>query len=166
MGARVLALRPRCRWEMSRTAHCAQRTCARGCHPLCNPVSRPCQGWRKDGAQVALISRFSGVVLAGLLRDSLWATMQTASRTRNRFPLVPQRLAQARASAALTQEELAFEVGAGRRTVQHWEAGEASPCPRLARALAARLDVSVSWLCGLSQLTEVSDASQYDARLS
>jgi transcriptional regulator with XRE-family HTH domain len=60
-----------------------------------------------------------------------------------------ERLARARKSAGLTQEDLAHLVGVDRSTVGRWEAGETEPKPWLRRKLARHLDITPTHLDGL-----------------
>jgi ribosome-binding protein aMBF1 (putative translation factor) len=91
--------------------------------------------------------------------------METTIHTRRSFSIIPDRLVEARFNMALSQEELAAKIGASDRAVRSWEAGAHVPTPRFVRELADKLHVTVPWLRGLNELTEVPHAGQHDARL-
>ena len=58
----------------------------------------------------------------------------------------PERLREARLVAAMSQEELAKEIGCSNKAVSCWERGVQFPQPRLLRQVALITVRSVPWL--------------------
>lgn len=65
-------------------------------------------------------------------------------------------LVELRTARALTQEDIAQQVGASTQTVRRWERGESRPQMALLRALSRTFDVPVSDLVGVWHTLETS----------
>jgi DNA-binding XRE family transcriptional regulator len=70
------------------------------------------------------------------------------------FPVLPDRLRQARSQAGLTQEQAAASVGVIRQAWGQWEAGRATPIRAAGELLAVcnLLRADPAWLLGLTDI--------------
>lgn len=63
---------------------------------------------------------------------------------------IGNRIKELRTSKNLTQEDIAKMVKVSKATISNYEKGKVSPPIELLIKLAERYDVSIDWLCGLS----------------
>lgn len=73
------------------------------------------------------------------------------------FSILANRLKELRTSLGKTQKEFSKIVGCTAATLSAYENGSKSPSLEIVRNIAQKTDVSIDWLCGLSEIKGIND---------
>lgn len=76
------------------------------------------------------------------------------------FSALAYRIKNLRQSLGMTQREFAKEAGCTAATLSAYENGSKSPSLEIVKGIAEAFDVSIDWLCGLSERPNGSNAPQ------
>ena len=73
------------------------------------------------------------------------------------FSMLANRLKELRTSLGKTQKEFSKIVGCTAATLSAYENGSKSPSLEIVKNIAQKTDVSIDWLCGLSEIKGIND---------
>lgn len=84
-----------------------------------------------------------------------------------KFEILGKRIKELRSKLNMTQKEFAKLVGCTSATLSAYENGSKSPSLEIVRGIALNCNVTIDWLCGLSEKENISDTcSTYSDVLS